>query len=129
MQSVLPPSLVPAANAYIVSQGGAQDIFLPDGSLNPGGVLSLFFNQVEVKTNVTPALLFPINAHGAPPDPTTQMLLNQLQPTVVFSGPAGRIVVSPYGSSQGASSWWPVALIGGAVVLIGGWLVFGGRRR
>ncbi len=129
MRAVLPASLVPAANAFIMAQGGTPNIFLNDGTLNPDGVLGLFFNQVEVRTNLTPALQFPINQGGEPPDPFMQDVLNRLQPTVILSGPAGRVVVSPHGTSAGASSWWPVVLIGGAVALVGGWLVFGGRGR
>lgn len=128
MRSVLPPALVPAANNYIASQGGTPNIFLGDGSLNPDGVLGLFFNQVEVRTDLTPALLFPINQTGPTPSPVMDELLGRLHPTVILSGPAGRVVVSPFGMSQGAKSWWPVIAVGGALALVAGWLVFGGRR-
>ncbi len=129
MRAIVPPALVPAVNNFIMMQGGTPNVFLPDGSANPDGVLSLFFNEVEVRTNLTPPLAFPINSAGSAPSPWMQDVLNRLQPTVILSGPVGRVVVSPHGTSPGASSWWPVALAGGAAALFAGWLVFGGRGR
>ena len=56
-------------------------------------LISQFYNQITVSTAITPTLTFPISAGGPPADPATQQLINALQPTVTFSGPAGVVTV------------------------------------
>lgn len=121
------PELVPVARSLIASQGGSPYLLNDDGSLSPDATLALFYNEVEVRTSVTPPLRFPIGPTGTPADPTTDALVRQLKPTVILRGPAGEVTVAPYGTEV-ATSWWPVILAGGATVLLAGWLVFGGRR-
>ena len=122
---LVPPQLVASARALIASQGGNPGAINDNGDLDPGGILEMLFNEVEVKTSLTPTVRFPISASGAPADPATQELLNSLRPTVVFSGPAGSFEVAPYGSAQGTpTSWLPIIAIGGAVVLGIGYLVW-----
>lgn len=124
---LLNPAFVPGARALIQSQGGNPLILNNDGSLNPDGVLSLFWNNLEVRTSVTPPLLFPIGPHGTPADPATDALIRSLKPTVILKGPAGDVVIAPYGTVV-AQSWGPV-VIGGVLGLgVLGWLVFGQRR-
>lgn len=100
-----------------------------DLPIDPNVLVSQFFDTVEVHTSATPPLIFPISAGGAPPSPLMAAALNSLQPTVVLSGPAGRVVVAPYGETKGATSWLPLALVSGALVLGLGWAFFGGRKR
>lgn len=121
-------SLVPATRNLIASQGGNPFMIRDDGSLSPDGVVSLFFNEVEIRTAVTPPLRFPIGPTGAPASPAADALVKSLQPSVTFRGPAGQVVVAPYGQVEGETSWWPVILAGGALAVLAGWLVFGGRR-
>jgi len=120
------PNLVPAARSLIQSQGGNPWMVNDDGSLNPDGVLALFWNNVEVRTSVTPPIRFPIGPTGAPADPTTEALIKALKPTVILSGPAGEVMVAPYGTVV-ATSWLPVAIVGGLGLALVGWLVFGQR--
>lgn len=122
---ILPSSMVPIAQGLIASQGGDPGILKPTGELNPVGIVELLFNQAEVRTAVTPNIRFPISASGQPPSAAVQALLSQLQPSVVFSGPAGEITIAPYGTPQGQQSWLPIALFGAGAVLFIGWAVFG----
>ena len=121
------PALVGPTRALIQSQGGNPYMVNDDGSLNPDGVLALFFNNVEVRTSVTPPLLFPIGPTGTPADPATEALIRALKPTVILRGPAGEVVVAPYGTVV-AKSWIPVLVAGGVGLAVLGWLVFGQRR-
>lgn len=120
------PALVGVSRNLIASQGGNPLMVNNDGSLNPDGVLALFFNNVEVRTSVTPPLLFPIGPAGTPADPATEALIRSLKPTVILRGPAGEVVVAPYGTVV-AKSWIPVLLAGGLGLAVIGWLIFGQR--
>lgn len=122
------PNLVGVTRNLIAAQGGNPLMLNNDGSLNPDGVLSLFWNNVEVRTSITPPLLFPIGPTGTPTDPATEALIRSLKPTVILKGPAGEIVIAPYGTVV-AQSWLPVALGGLAVLGVLGWLIFGQRGR
>ncbi len=123
---VLSPAFVPGARALIQQQGGNPFIFTDGGELNPDGLIQLLFNEVEVSTSATPTLRFPIGPTGAPPNAAADALIKTLQPSIVFSGPAGRIVVAPFGQAQG-TSWLPLIVAGLAVTAVVGWLVFGDR--
>lgn len=102
-----------------------NSILQPGGNLNVPGIISQAYNQVTVRTAVTPDIVFPISANGPPSSAATQELLNQLQPTVIISGPAGSFVLAPYGQAVGQTSWVPIALFGlGAAAFIG-WALFG----
>jgi hypothetical protein len=122
---ILPPQLVPVAQGLLRQQGFDPNIFAPDGSLKAEGIVNIFYDTVTVRTAVTPDLVFPISATGEPPSPAMQELMNQLRPTVTLSGRAGTVTVSPYGTPQGARSWWPLALFGVGSVAFLGWALFG----
>lgn len=122
---LIPPALVPAAQAALRNQGLDPNIFGPNGDLNAAGLVGLAFNQVTVRTGITPDITFPISASGAPPSQATQELLNQLQPTVLLSGPGGSYVLAPYGQAQGTQSWWPLVLLGVGGLGFVGWALFG----
>lgn len=122
---ILPASLVPVAQGFIRQQGYDPRIITSDGSLDPGGALSIFFDQAVVRTAITPDLVFPINAQGEPSSPAMQQLMNQLQPSVTLTGRAGTVVIAPYGQAQGQRSWLPIALFGAGAVLFIGWAFFG----
>lgn len=120
---LVPPALAPAIQAYLMQQGQPM-VIDGNGNLDAGGVIALAFNEVEIRTSLTPSLVFPIAPSGQPGNPAMQELVHQLQPTVVFRGPAGTQTIAPYGAAQGAESWLPVIAIGGAIVLGIGWLIF-----
>lgn len=122
---ILPQQLVPVAQQYIRSQGYDPGIFNSDGSLNAAGAVNIFFDTVTVRTAVTPDLVFPIAASGAPPSAAMQQLMNQLQPTVTLSGRVGTVTVAPYGQAQGQTSWWPLVIGGGAAAAFLFWALFG----
>jgi len=122
------PALVGVTRTLIGSQGGNPWMINNDGTLNPDGVLALLWNNVEVRTSVTPPIKFPIGPTGTPTDPSTEALIKSLKPTVILSGPAGEITIAPYGTVV-AESWWPAILVGAAGLGIIGWLIFGQRGR
>ncbi len=124
---LLNPSFVPGARALIVAQGGNPYLLTDSGELNPDGLVQLLFNEVEVSTAITPTIRFPIGPTGAPPNPASDALIKSLQPSIIFSGPAGRIVVAPYGHPVGETSWAPLIIGGLALTAVVGWLVFGDR--
>ena len=121
----LPQPLVPVAQGFLREQGLDPNTFAPDGSIRPEGIVNIFFDTVTVRTNVTPDLVFPINASGQPPSDATQELINQLQPSITLSGRIGTVTVSPYGIPQGQRSWWPIVLVGLGGVAFLSWALFG----
>lgn len=121
---LIPSALIPAARAFLASQGQNPAIFTDSGELDGGALASILYNQVEIHTNATPPLIFPIGPGGPPADSVTNELLKALQPSVILSGPAGRVALAPYGEAPGATSWVPIALVGGAIILGIGWLVW-----
>lgn len=101
-------------------------LFNAQGNIDAGGAISLLYDQVEVRTALTPSIFFPISAQGAAqPNPLRDGIIKILQPTIIFSGPAGTQTIAPYGATAGETSWLPVIAIGGAVILGIGWLIFG----
>ncbi len=119
-------NLVGVTRNLIQSQGGNPWMITDSGELDPAGALSLLFNEVEVRTSVTPPIRFPTGPSGPPMDSATDSLMRSLKPTVIFSGPAGRVEIAPYGTEV-AQSWTPVLVVGGIGLAIAAWLVFGGR--
>lgn len=120
---LIPPALVPAVQAYLAQQGQPM-VINSNGELDGAGVLGLFYNMVEVRTNVTPPIRFPISASGPQQSGAMRGLVEGLQPTLIFSGPAGQQVVAPFGATQGETSWLPVIAIGAVVILGIGYFVF-----
>lgn len=123
---LIPTALVPAVQAYIASQGQNPNLIGNDGSISPEGIVAFAFNEVTVRTAITPDITFPISASGAPADPTIQQLIATLQPSVTLSGPAGTVNVAPFGQAAGTGSlgWWPIALGVTAVLGFAGWAIF-----
>jgi hypothetical protein len=121
----IPQPLVGALRNALQNEGLDPNTIDWNGELHPEGLVAAFYNQVTVRTSVTPDLVFPISPTGAPPSDVQQELLNQLQPTVILSGPAGAFTLAPYGQAVAARSWWPVALFAGGTLAFLGWTVFG----
>lgn len=122
---ILPAALVPAAQSLISQQGYDPNLISGDGSLNPAGVVNIFFDSVVVRTAITPDLIFPINASGAPPSEAMQELMRTIQPSVTLTGRAGTVTVAPYGAPTGQTSWLPIALFGLGGLAFVGWALFG----
>lgn len=110
-----PQALVPSIRALFQAQGIDGSAVDDQGNIDPQALLALAFDQVEIKTNATPTMT--MNLKG-PSDPTTQALLNQLQPTLVFSGPAGRAVLAPQGAAGEDGGNWFSALTGKAGIAV-----------
>jgi hypothetical protein len=63
---------------------------------DPLALLSAIYDTVEVRSNAAPPMVLKIRELGGAPSPYTRYL----QPTIVFSGPAGRYVWAPYGEAS-----------------------------
>lgn len=121
----IPVQLVPAMRNALQNEGLDPNIVGYNGEISGAGLVGLAFDTVTVRTAVTPDLVFPISASGAPPSRGTQELLNQLQPTVILSGRAGDYTLAPYGQAKGQTSWLPLVLIGGGALAFLAWAMFG----
>lgn len=126
--STIPQALVNPLRSALQSQGldpNTVDIY---GNIHPEGLISAFYNRVTVRTSVTPDIVFPITASAEPPSQVEQEVLNQLQPTVILSGPAGEFTLAPFGHATGTTTWWPLVLVGGGALAFLGWAIFGSKR-
>lgn len=121
----IPQVLIGPFRSALQSQGVDPNTIDAYGNIHPEGLVSAFYNQVTVRTSVTPDLIFPITASGPPPSDAQREILGQIKPTVILSGPAGVATLAPYGQAQGASSWWPLVIFGGGTLAFIGWAVFG----
>lgn len=124
----IPQALIGPFRSALQSQGFDPNTIDAYGNIQAAGLISAFYDQVTIRTSVTPDLVFPISATGSPPSELQQELLNQLQPTVIISGRAGTTVLAPYGQAMGQKSWWPLVLFGGGTLAVLGWAIFGGRK-
>lgn len=79
-------------------------------------IFQTLFNRIEIRTAATPPVVIDLTA---PSDPKTQALLREVQPAIIFSGPAGRFEIAPYGVPAGLSSTLlqAGAGVGGGVLL------------
>jgi hypothetical protein len=97
---------------------------------DPLALLTMAFDKVEVRTAFSPPVVIDLKG---PSDPKTMALMREAQPALIFTGPAGRVQIAPYGVPEGSSllkRWgWGLAVggIGAALglVFLGGAL---GRR-
>lgn len=97
----MPPLLVGPLKAYFQSRGIDPNDISANGDIDPTAILSLFFDTVEVRTAVTEPVSISLKT---PPDPETQALLREVQPAIVFTGPAGRAQIAPYGVPSGLNA-------------------------
>ncbi len=95
---LVPAPLVAAVKAALKAQGLDPDAITSSGAIDPQGLFSSAFETVEIRSNLTPPLEFSLRG---PSNPTVQALLNQVQPTVILKGKAGRFVIAPKGESSG----------------------------
>lgn len=82
------------ASTFTDILGTASDAVGQSG-VDPFALISRFYDTVEIRTNAAPSVTINIAELGGEPSPYTQYL----QPTLVFSGPAGRYVYAPYGEA------------------------------
>jgi hypothetical protein len=97
---LVPPALVGAARALLQAQGIDPNVLSASGEVDAGALIALGFDTVELRTAMTPPLRINLKE---PSDPETSALLNQIRPTIIFSGRAGRYELAPYGQTSGAA--------------------------
>jgi hypothetical protein len=91
---IVPSVLVGPMRTFLQSQGIAPGAVMDDGSIDPGSLLSLFYNKIEIRTSVTEPVTIDLLA---PADPSTNQLVKDLQPAVILSGRVGTTTIAPYG--------------------------------
>lgn len=85
---------------------------------DPFSLISGYYDTVEIRTNAAPPVKLAVRDLGGQPSPYTQAL----QPTLIFSGSAGRYVYAPYGEAGEYTG--TVASVGAlAALAIGGFIV------
>jgi len=92
--------LVGSVRQILAGQGVDPSILSDSGSIDGANLLSIAFDQVEIRTAATPTVKFSL---AGPTDPQTDALLRELQPAVILTGRAGTAKISPYGVPGGVS--------------------------
>lgn len=69
---------------------------MAQGGVDPFSLLSNVYDTIEIRSNAAPPMTLQIRELGGAPSPYTRAL----QPTLIFSGPAGRYVYAPYGEAN-----------------------------
>jgi hypothetical protein len=95
---IVPPTLVVVARTALQNQGLDPYIITSAGELDPMKLFGSGFTDVEIRTTL-------FNTHfrpNEPSNPATTKLLKQLQPTIILTGPAGRVTLAPYGVAKQA---------------------------
>ena len=87
--------------------------------MDPLALISGFYDTVEIRTNAAPPVQLKLRELGGEPSPYTQYL----QPTLIFSGPAGRYVYAPYG--EAGESTGTLTSVGTLLALAGVGFVLG----
>jgi len=114
--ATVPSFLVPVVREALRSQGLPGDSITNEGKFNPTAFVEGTYTQAEFWTRVTPPVHFDVVdlVKDGPPHPLTEFL----QPTIVLTGPAGRLVIAPYGEAErGLVNWVAPAVVGFLVVL------------
>ncbi len=106
-----PAALVPSIRALFETQGIGGNAVDDQGNIDPQALLALAFDQVEIRTNATPPVTMSLKG---PSDPATQAILAKLNPTLIFTGAAGRAVLAPYDGTSGGD-WF--GSLGGQIAM------------
>lgn len=114
--STLPPVLVVPVRAALVSQGFPGGVIRNDGTFDFSLLASSTYDTVEVWSNASPPITMNVvealRDDGKPPNP----VLAALQPTVVLSGPRGKLVIAPFGTARRDGAWKGAAVVVGGVL-------------
>lgn len=116
---LIPPQLVPLVRPLFTSQGISARTLKDNGEIDELELLALGFDTIEIRTAYTPVTRMPV---AGPIDPKTEAALQDVKPSLTFTGRAGRVTIAPYGTPTEFSSRikeWGVkgGLIAGGVVL------------
>jgi len=101
------------------------------GQWTPYVAAAQFFDELEVRTRVTPAIRISVRELE---DPTPNPALAALAPAFILRGPAGTLTVAPYGEvpdGSGGAARGAGLVVAGVLVLGGGGAALGywlGRR-
>lgn len=86
---------------------------------DPMQLIAAAYDTVEIRSNAAPPMVLKVRELGGAPSPYTKYL----QPTIIFSGAAGRYVWAPYGEASATTgaltSAGTLLAIAGAGFLLG----------
>jgi len=117
MASTLTDWLNAGATAFTPSTSGGGG----NTGVNPFTLLGSLYDTIEVRSNAAPPVSINVNdlGGGGPPSPASQAL----QPTIIFSGNAGRYALAPYGEASPSTGW--LTSVGSVVALFGAGFLLG----
>lgn len=95
---LVPGALAPLLRGVFMSRGFAPSVVADDGSVDADALLGLAYDHVRIETNLTDPI--DINLRD-PSSGATSALMQDLQPVITFSGPAGQIEYAPAGHPGG----------------------------
>lgn len=81
--------------------------------INPYSLLAGAYDTIEVRSNAAPPVKIAVADLGGGPSAVSQAL----QPTIIFSGPAGQYTLAPYGAAGEYTGW--LTSVGSALALAG----------
>lgn len=122
MASSLTDWLSTGAQALNTAAGG-NIASTSNTGVNPYGVLAGLYDTIEVRSNAAPPIKISVADLGGGPSPVSQAL----QPTIIFTGAAGRYAIAPYGEAGEYTGWF--SSVGGAFALVGLGFLLGKLRR
>jgi len=100
------------------------------GQFTPYAAFAQFFSKMELRSKFTAPVEVDI---AALEDPTPNPALNLVKPAFIFTGPAGTLVVAPYGEvpSPNEALWNMAGLIAGTAAVFGvtGFLIGAFRQK
>lgn len=81
-----------------------------NGEIDPQALFALAFDKVTVKTALTPEIPIDLTQKGSG---QVSQLVKDLQPVVILSGRAGRVVIAPAGEAAQVANLQPAAIQAG----------------
>ena len=107
--------LVDIVRSVLVQQGFPPDVIDSAGKMNLTAIAAGLYDTVEIHSKLTPPIVLNLKdaLASGPPNP----IVAWAQPTVVLRGKRGRVVVAPYGESEG--SILPLLALAGGLVGLG----------
>ena len=119
----IPQNLISSLRAGLASQGIAPGTIKDSGDIDPVGLLAGAYDTIEFRSRLTPPVKAGIGVFSGPPS----LFAKFLQPTVIFSGGAGRFAVAPYGEANPWLGWGLSLAIFSGVFMLG--VMLGKSRR
>lgn len=114
MSTGIPQVLIQPLRVALQQQGFPPEMVRDDGSVNPAGLLSTLYDEVEFRSSLWPNIT--AKTRGLLTDPTPNPFMSWVKPTVVLRKGDATTTIAPYGVSPGGTV---IPVVGGALLLVG----------